>query len=412
MGFGQYSGQVRPADESRPQKKQTKRLRHVFDNPAHVWAHPVKKDGSGFEQTDARVASGTWYFKTDSDGTRIIYSYRDSYPIGSRFELGRRIIFLLRSGEPYSVTTNGHMSATLGAVPASDKGVEVFSVPYVMDYDVSQILNAGHHYGQAYPRSGKPGKSVHKANLKDYVSRINELIERHIKARSSYIIRTTFKSAQELTAEVKRYAKTSKLKLPALSKLPKLDTVKLADIVKREQAREAKQTAKRKAEREAYEAKKREKAPAWKRGENVCFRTYDGNALLRVVLKGDNADDTDPDGYFVETSQGVSVPVSGRIGAARLFRFLTSCKDADRPYQRNGHTEHIGNFTVESFKPELNGKEEVEGVEYPWILTAGCHRILWSEVLSISREVLAAEESELQSEAKRQHAEENDIPQS
>src|ERR1700730_11109451 len=107
MSFGQYSLNRRPADESRPLRKQDskKRLRHVFDNPAHVWAHPRKKDGSGFEQTDARVGGGNWYFKTSPDDTRVIYSYRDSYVIGSRFEIARKTIFLLRSGKPYSITT-------------------------------------------------------------------------------------------------------------------------------------------------------------------------------------------------------------------------------------------------------------------------------------------------------------------
>src|SRR5258708_23355474 len=110
MSFGQYSSETRPAKPEftsriNPTEK-PKRLKHIFDNPAHVWAHPRKKDGSGFEQTDARVAGGNWYFKTSSDGTRVIYSHRDNYVIGSRFEHGKKTVFLLRSGKPYSVTTS------------------------------------------------------------------------------------------------------------------------------------------------------------------------------------------------------------------------------------------------------------------------------------------------------------------
>ncbi len=63
MSYGQYSSQPRPA---KPQfsshQESKKRLKHIFDNPAHVWAHPRQKDGSGFEQTDARVAGGNWYY--------------------------------------------------------------------------------------------------------------------------------------------------------------------------------------------------------------------------------------------------------------------------------------------------------------------------------------------------------------
>src|SRR5258708_31533602 len=207
VSFGQYSLQTRPADESRPLRTQEskKRLRHVFDNPAHVWAHPLQKDDSGFEQDNARVAGGRWYFKTSSDGTRVIYSYRDSYVIGSRFELGRKGIFLLRSGKPYSTTTSSHMSATRGAVPKNDKNVEVFTVPAMV-----------HGYDH-----GKPTKAEHDYNIKAYIADINDAIARHSKARSSYNIQSTLGEAISLTEEAKRYARVFKLKLPKLPKLPK-----------------------------------------------------------------------------------------------------------------------------------------------------------------------------------------------
>src|SRR5258708_37294251 len=98
MGFGQFSYNTR---SSRPDfssassvRKPKKRLAHVADNPAHIWAHPRQKDGSGYEQDNARVAGGRWCFKTSSAGTRVIVSYRTSYVLGSRFELGRKTIFL------------------------------------------------------------------------------------------------------------------------------------------------------------------------------------------------------------------------------------------------------------------------------------------------------------------------------
>jgi len=403
MSFGQYSLNQRPADESRPLKKQEskKRLRHVFDNPAHVWAHPIQKDGSGFEQTDARVAGGNWYFKTSQDGTRVIYSYRDSYVIGSRFELGKRTVFLLRSGKPYSITTSGHMSATRAAVPKDDKNVEVFTVPAMV-----------HGYDHA-----KPGKQEHAYNLEAYVAEIKYAIERHSKSRSSYNIRGTLREATDLSVEVKRYARVFKLRLPALPKLPKLDAAKLAAIVQRERIREEKAEAKRKAEREAYEkqyaaeveawkngpdgckhigsdgdpkhsyqdrwtcerqreqeeweATKAEKIAAWKRGEDVRLRMeYSDPALLRV--KNGN----------VETSMHAEVPVSGPAGAARLFRFLVVLKTSGRTYQSNGHSERIGAFTVTSFDGE--------------ILKAGCHKVTWDEILSVSDAVLTAEQAETQ----------------
>ena len=390
--------------------KTGKRLKHVFDNPAHVWAHPRTKDGQGFEQTDARVAQGNWYFKTSSDGTRVIYSYRDSYVIGSRFELGRKIIFLLRSGKPYSVTTSGHMNATRAAVPSKEHNVEVFTVPAMV-----------HGYDYA-----KPEKQEHAYNLENYVAEITDAIERHQKSRSSYNLKGTLNEAVSLTAEVKQYAKTFKLKLPALPKLPKLDAAKLADIIKREQAREAKANAKRQADRAAYEAQhkaaveawqngpdgckhldsagqpihsfsdryscerqrkreeweatKTEKIAAWKRGENVTLRLgYSEPALLRVRTFGADESVAGLVGR-VETSQGVQVPISGRLGAARLFRFLLNLKQTGKTFQTNGHKEHIGEFTVTSFDGNT--------------LIAGCHKITWEEILTVSEAVIAAEQTE------------------
>src|SRR5258708_6755409 len=383
MSYGQYSLHTRPADQSRPLRTQEpkQRLRHVVDNPAHIWAHPFKKTSSGpigFEQDNARVAGGRWYFKTSSDGTRVIYSYRDSYVIGSRFQQGRKIIFLLRSGKPYSVTTAAHMNATRGAVPKHDKNVEFFTVPAMV-----------HGYGHE-----KPGKEEHAYNLAAYIADINDAIERHAKARSSHNIRGTLNEAVTLTAELKRYAKVFKLKLPKLPAAPKLDAAKLASIVERERIRDEKAAAKRLAERQEYEAKHRaevdawqngpdrcqhldsagtpihtysdrwscerqrereeweatkvEKIAAWKRGETVRLQMqYSEPALLRVK-----------DGN-VETSMDAAVPVSGPAGAARLFRFLVALKTSGRIYQRNGHSQHIGNFVVDSFDGET--------------LKAGCH---------------------------------------
>ncbi len=413
MSFGQYSLHARPADESRPHRTQEpkKRLRHVFDNPAHVWAHPRQKDGSGFEQDNARVPGGRWYFKTSSDGTRVIYSYRDSYVIGSRFELGRKIIFLLRSGKAYSVTTAGHMNATRGAVPKNDENVEVFTV--------QEMVGGGWNHT-------KPGKDQHEANVRAYIADITDAIERHAKARSSYNIRGTLNEAVSLTSELKRYTKVFKLKLPKVPAVPKLDAAKLAAIVERERIRDEKAAAKRLAERQEYEAKHRaevdawqngpdrcqhldsagtpihtygdrwscerqrereeweatkvEKIAAWKRGENVRLQMqYSEPALLRV--RTFNAD-RDVAGLVgrVETSLGVQVPISGPAGAAHLFRFLVALKTSGRTYQSNGHSERIGAFTVTSFDGET--------------LIAGCHRITWEEILSVSDAVLAAEQAE------------------
>lgn len=61
-----------------------------------------------------------------------------------------------------------------------------------------------------------------------------------------------------------------------------------------------------------------------------------------------------------------------------------------REYTRNGHTAHIGSFAVDSFKPS-DATDPLTGPANEYILTAGCHRILWSEILDLSPAFLAAD---------------------
>jgi hypothetical protein len=368
MSYGQYSNEPKVRKPT-IEKKSTKRLKHVFDNPAHVWAHPRAKDGSGFEQSEAWNGQKNFYFRTAEDGTRILYSYRDTYPIGARFIHKKKPVYLVRSGKPYSVTTSAHMSTGSSAVPHN--AIE-FSVPYVTRYDLSNPNT----YGQQYPRGDRPDSATHKANVADYVSRIVETIAEYSKAHSLYRIERAQETARKLTQQAKEYAKFFGLKLPKLPAIPVFTKERQDKAQAFDSSAKARQDSRYAARNARYEEQRRldalsreEKLAAWKAGSEARFwnLTSDGYALLRV--KGKN----------VETSQGVSVAINGLSGAGRLLRFLTACKDAGRPYQRNGHTEHIGNFTVASFLPVIEAND--------WIITAGCHRIKWSEVETIREAV-------------------------
>lgn len=420
MSFGQYSQEPKPAKPSMPEK--TKRLKYVFDDPTHVWANPLKKDGSGFEQDNARNSRTNIYFKTSSDGTRVLYSYRDSYPIASLFTHKKQTVVLLRSGKPYSVTTGKHFSMARNASQHIEPKYTVANVITDMRY----------------------ASNDHAANIVDYVERLSEQIEAFGKARSVRNIEYAFQSAGELDAEVRAYAKRFGLKLPKLPKLPAIDAEKMATIRERERIADAKRDAKRAAEvdrwedacaayedaraaevnrwedaggcphinsntlrpihayydrhtcelqtrREEWEAKKPELIAAWKSGvgkTNSLQFGYSDYAMLRV--KRDDATGL----HNVETSQGVSVPVAGRLGAARLLAYLYACRNANRPYKANGHTEHIGKFTVSSFAPLNYKPDSLDKPESEWILVAGCHRILWSEVQSITDAVRVANDAD------------------
>jgi hypothetical protein len=402
MSYGQYSAHARPSkpvfvSDVNVTEKKPKRLKHVFDNPAHVWAHPLQKDGSGFEQDNARNAQSNFYFKTSRDGTRVMYSYRDSYPIASRFEQRRKIVFMLRAGKPYSVTTAKHFSQTRQSVPRNDANVLCFTVPEMVE-----------GYGHT-----KPGANEHAKNLAYFVEAIANHVAAHSKARSSYNLKSTLRWATDTRDEAKLYAKTFKLKLPALPKLPKLDAAKLAAIVEREKVREEKQTARRAAEHAAYEAQHAAEVKAWETGPDACIHIVDGRpvhsyqdrwtceeltkreqweanrpALIAAWKRGEIPASQLRLGYSepallrvkdgnVETSQGVSVAIQGRAGAARLLRLLEHWKEMGRSFETNGHKEAIGNFTVHSFNAETG------------LLIAGCHKLEWSEIQTIRDAVLA-----------------------
>ncbi len=378
MSFGQYSSATRPPDESRPLKKQEskKRLKHVFGSNdtgvEHVWAHPREKDGSGFEQTDARNPQGNFYFRTTADGVRVLYSYRDSYPVGSRFLVKGKPVFLIRSGKPYSSTTSMHMSACANA--ARRMGI---------CFHVADVARDG------YPTGSQPDKAIHKANLADYLSRIQEEIDKYTKARSAYVIEGAHSRARKLTAEAKDYAKFFRVQLPALPAVPRLDSKR----IEKARAQRAHLDATRDAREDAANARRmeawQEEIAAWKNGGPIGSWRYQYrgtmNAFLRVAL------DTETGLHNVETSQGVKVPVTGPIGASRLLRFLESLKTAGRSYQSNGHSEHIGQFTVSSFGPVQVPPSLGTVTVEEWILQAGCHRIIWPEIQSIADAVRTAE---------------------
>jgi hypothetical protein len=369
MSFGQYSIHEKPLPPTKPARE--KKLKAVFDTSevAHVFANPREEDGSGFEQTHARNPQHNFFFNTSRDGVRILYSYRDSYPVASRFIVGKgkhaKPVFLIRSGKPYSVTTSCHMNMAGHAVPSD---AIRFDVPLVTD----SFYSAG------------PSAETHAANLADIVERIGEALAKYINGRAAYTIESEHASAVSLTDAAKRYAKLFRIKLPKLPKIPTFDAQRVADARARRAHLDATRDA-REAQRNA-EALKRAEADiaAWKRGESVTpswgWNRLTPYALLRVLQ------DAQTGLHSVETSQGVRVPVGSPLGAARLLRFLESLKASGRTYQKNGHSEHIGQFTVTSFDGS--------------ILTAGCHRIEWSGVLSIADAVRIAAEKDAEREAR------------
>lgn len=116
--------------------------------------------------------------------------------------------------------------------------------------------------------------------------------------------------------------------------------------------------ARLKAERKAREiadAKDAENIPKWLAGENVRL-SYQCSPLMRV------------EGEEVVTSLGARVPVDH---ARRSLLFCVAMRE--KGWQRNGHTHHVGNYSIE----RISSDEVV----------VGCHHFKWSTLLDFGNKM-------------------------
>lgn len=372
-----------------------KRAKHVLGTReiAHAWAHPLERDGSGFYQTHARNPQGNLYYRTATDGTRTLFSYRDSYPIGSVYNVtkkGKSVrVYLVFDDKPYSNTTAQHMSQCRGAVPKD-----------AIHFNVLDVTSSS--YGNP-----KPTRTEHSKNLAYIVSEYEKAAKELKRTHSAWRIKYRLESTASLREHALAYARFFGLKAPKLEAVPvftrsQLEKAKAFDAgaTERRERTRATRAARWEAQRAQWEQQRKEEAEnakrtlperiaKWRQGQYVGYLNTD-YALLRLIncdtRTNSETAQSQPVPVYVETSQGVKVPVSGQAGAARLYRFLKALKEAGKTYRRNGHSEHIGNFTVTSFEPS----NRPEG-EPMYILEAGCHRIEWREIEELAPALLAAE---------------------
>ena len=315
----------------------TKRQRHVFPTSeiSHLWAHKT--------QESARNPQGNLYFKGS-----VIYSYRDSYPLANHVSNGKEFAVLFRSGPYYSVTTTGHASNVRSAIPSN---VTVFYVPNVQNE-------------WTYAENGVD----HETNLAAYVRDAEESLDKAQRARSSAIYELN--KAFALRDNAVKYAKFFGLPSPSkqFAFLPKgkaLETLR-TKLGERETRARVKQEEKRAKERARWEEQSRiraleesEQIELWKQGNANVLAGYGWPTLLRV--KGDQ----------VETSKGARVPV---LHAIRGLKFVRSVVASGQEYVRNGHTFHLGHYSIDRI--EANGT-----------LHAGCHVIELAEIERIAHEL-------------------------
>jgi hypothetical protein len=268
------------------------------------------------------------------NGANMFYQGPRIYSWGTHFLLariaehdGRTVVFV--NNEKRSVSTGQHRSEVLSACSHLD----VFMVESpeagvtVADYD-RELMSARESVGKAQ-RARKYG-DIHLDRAVQHCRIATRMVETFGLDRAPVTLETLGVAVAE-----------------------QLERVARAEAAAREARMEA---ARATFERET---KLRE---AWLSGEPTAYyhgRAPDGSALLRVK------------GETLETSLGADVPLSH---AVRVFRFVKACRDKGEAWVRDGHSLRVGAFTVDR-------------IEACGDFVAGCHRIAWSEVERIARQL-------------------------
>lgn len=300
------------------------REKHVYktDEIPHLWANRSKDD--------ARNPQGNLYFSMD-----VLYSYRDSYPVGIHVTNNKGKTAVLINSNTYSHTTSEHISSARSAIHHLPN---IFTIP-LCDY-----------------RPDLHGESEAEKCFKEhYQIEIGELLAKAKRAREHkpYLVRkadalkteaNNFARFFGLSSRVKDDKGMSQLRIEAEER----HKANLKTIQKR---REAKAIAQAEADKQ-----RQENLQLWLNGENIS--TYqlpnNWNEPTHLRIKNDN----------VETTMGANVPIGH---ALRVCRFVKRIKEAGQDWQSNGHTLHVGLYKVDYIS--ANGD-----------LRAGCHNIAWSEI--------------------------------
>jgi len=292
-------------------------MRHVVtpDMVCHLWANQ--------SQSDARNAQGNIYF----EGTTI-YSYGRHFPM-ARIAEGSDGPVVLITTQTYSATTSRHKAMVHSASRHQ---------PSILCFDV--MADTGNE---------------HNANLTKMRKHCTSLLLRAARARSNAQWR--YKEAEECAARHLAYrtAFGKGLDKPLVisddwKKKAKAQLAEQAEATKQARAlKEAQAAIDRLAKLEALEQ--------WKLGKQVTNSFHDLPVALRPVYRthitGQALVET------IQTSRGAEVPA---IHARRIWKLVQTIRHTGKAYERNGHTERVGAFVVDSI--------DAQGT-----MRAGCHVI-------------------------------------
>ena len=304
-------------------------MKNVYTNRElpHLWAHKT--------QDSARTSNGNIFFR---NGT--IYSYGEHFPIAKHYTSKAGVDFILFTVLDYSVTTSGHKSRVRQAIPEN-----------------AVVLYVDHVDGRY---NSEPD---HAANLQGLAERVARHSAKAARARKAYSVSWELGRAQANHDWFEQYCnlfKIPKKDRPKLPEVPEADSEKMEALRVKEAKASAAKAATEKRKRAQRLIELQADIRAWQAGERNSL-PWDAPAVIRI------------EGDEVVTSKGARVPVSH---AKRGLRFVREVVKSGQEYRRNGHTFHLGHYSIDRI--------ETDGT-----LHAGCHVIAYAEIERIAPQLEA-----------------------
>lgn len=309
--------------------------KHILDNAmvAHVWVQQT--------QDTARSNNGNFHFTGDT-----LYSY--ATPIARIHQVpGSRVV--LATSEHFSATTEGKHKNALTRATDYGRNPRMFVVPFI-----------GASGGRGF-RGPTDLAQCHAGNLAFLLARYEAEKDRLLRVRHD---------PEDYAWEHFGTIADGAIEYARVFGLPEIELHTIADraaIVAQRADKAAKyNTPEAKARREKAAADRVKwleaiwaKATAEWRAGTGSWHTLPQAIPVMLRQRGES----------IETSRGASFPVDhGR----KAFAFISQCRMAGRAWHRNGHSVHLGAFTLD----EIASNGDVK---------AGCHFVEWAEIERMAR---------------------------
>lgn len=345
-------------------------MKTVFTNRqcVHVWAQQSQSEG--------RSGNRNIFFHD-----RTIYSYGHHFPMAMFVKNTRGEEAVLITGEKYSSTTAGHVSAVWSAVRHKNC-IGVFSLRMLM---------------QVIPDNGRVNSKIGVEVLKAYAADFEKFWQKALRSQAYNRAWYFDTDLPKKIADAQKVADFFRCKNPV--KMPDLTKHRehLAKLIATADERAEKRRQRIKAQMEGHLERWRTNAEYPLPKDATEFMTEDDRAVLRTRELAKYALEIAEwregkrhylgysgygigrqyllrlaaNGTEIETSGGARFPVDH---GKKAFELIRQCHDRGEGYKRNGHSIHLGTFVIDEITAEGHVK-------------AGCHYVTWDEIEAMAKKL-------------------------